>query len=1261
MSDLWPLLERTNHGVMFRDEPTETLVREKYASSDGPLRRVAENLFARQDSSVYAARALPGLWQKLDDGEQLFKLAFDERFPVSITSTVGKRNIRYARLKAAVRHAANQQDYNRLVHLLVELSTLAAVDHRGANYILDYPDLVIAAQDVDATRRLFETRTEWPGARHARLAIANTLSGDADEASRHAVSANEWIDHDRHRDREHHFERTGPERLDIAAIPFYLISQSHVEHAIAFMRGWKDWYAYEVSEYLFGLLQQMQAGVSAPGCDLDGFLDGLTDDIGCMAAALSFLELDNARRSVLLTALSKACKKARKLESIDSFHRERAYDLQQGLRKAAAIAASLGLGAEALAISLRAPHERPGTWPFRDHLFSDSYVFPFVFRVALVSAVKGNEVREKDILPKELVPHCSGMKNTLSGAAFREQLKKRLEKRVRTKQDESGTDEKAISSEQKHEAERFIDDCLEPLLILTKAFAGLLGAPARKADKAFDAFLDAWAQVRKERESYYGIEKFNRFFQTLGCKIAVFALWARSDLKIASVKAFITCLHGQEILSVSTLIEVVAILAKRQSLQGLAGEEAMKARSLIEHENEVAYRTASYADLARAMLPASHDEATAYFKAGLEQMDAIGSDDYEFTNELLLFTASLKGDELDERDFHTLTNICELNISYIDAEKFPWFAFAKGLSRAAGCRALAKLSRWDDRSKISLDYTLLPYLTALIEDGKIEPEDALALNRLANPVELWSCNTETFATVIDNKSYPKSTALVTELIKQFEDDNPGVPMDGTVKTLASIAERVLGQTSDTTAYLTAAHQHFAKIRDERNEHMNYHGRWDALVSGRAVSRDRQENRAKLRKIANATTPTDELSLEKAIDELNMMQHIYDLEGEFFDKLRSKVSFSDRIQYVRTLSGLENLNIYKKLSELKRCKESWEESSAALTDAYKALGVPLLQCHADDLVSYGQLSGYKLKEIADLSGIPIATLALELVKLFAVSDSSVPASVWLALARFICEEADDGEGQSALQRLLNSDAAKLSSNVVDGAWNEGLYPASDAVTVASGLVWRMLGSPHAADRWRAAHSVRCFARFERWEVIDALVARFGTKDAHPFQAPELPFYFMHARLWLLIALARIALDDPKAIARYQETLVRIVLNDTEPHVLMRHFASQAILACVDKGALKLSAKREKLVREIDLSPLPRLRQKVKQGGGFYHGRPKTAPKPKSEFHLDYDFDKHDVHWLSDVFGKPGWEVQDLISEVVRGFEPDHNKHVRIWRA
>jgi len=162
-ADLAPLLEHTRHGLMFRDEPTETLIKDVYAANADTLRSLAENLFKRQDTSVYAASALPGLLQKLDDGRLLFKLAFDERFPSVITGAVGKQNIRYARLKAAVTHAAGKRDFDALVQLLVELSTLAAVNERGTDYVLQNPDLVIASHDIDATRRLFETRTRWPG------------------------------------------------------------------------------------------------------------------------------------------------------------------------------------------------------------------------------------------------------------------------------------------------------------------------------------------------------------------------------------------------------------------------------------------------------------------------------------------------------------------------------------------------------------------------------------------------------------------------------------------------------------------------------------------------------------------------------------------------------------------------------------------------------------------------------------------------------------------------------------------------------------------------------------------------------------------------------------------------------------------------------------------------------------------------------------------------------------------------------------------
>ena len=1248
-SDLTPLLELTNQGLMFRDEPTETLVRNQYASHKVTLRGVAKNLLKRQDISVYAARALPGLLHTLDDGKQLFNLAFDDRIPTSITSTVGKRNIRYARLRAATLHAALSQDYNRLVRLLVELSTIAASDQRGIDYILDFPDLVVAASDVDSLRRLFETRTGWPGMRHARLAIANTLSGEYEEASRHMVTANDWINHyirNRHNNHNSRLHELGPELRDVAAIPFSLISQGRMKDAARFLKSWPDSYVYEVCEYLFDYSHLAETIRLQPPRRLSSFI-GMLEDIGPIAAILSFQELSKLKRKELIKKLAKLCKKSTGPHLLKSYPHDQYYMLQDGLRKAAAMAVALGLDAEALEISFRAPHERPSIWDFRDD-FRHKDVFPFVFRTALVAVAKRTTLHEKDVLPKELAAICSRISRNLTGAEFRNKVKQRLSRYMQKERNEAVEAKRTLtlSYEEKQETERFLDHCLEPLLSLTQALSIALSASSRSVNKTFLELLKVWEDARQNRE-FNRRGKFDQFFCTLGFNVAIFALEVRSELNPVSVESFLATTHGQDVYALH-LIQIVSILAKRQPLQALAGEQAVKACALIKADDDVSDRASHLGSLGRAILPASIDDASVYFRDGLEQMDAIGSGDYQFTEELLLLASKMKGEELDERDFHTLTNICELNLGD-EPEKSPWGIFGSGFSKTAGPKGLAKLSRWDDRDKISLSRTLLPYLTALVRNGKLGAKDALALNHLANPVEYFSASTEGFAQEV-RKQAGSDADVITELIQQFQDNNPFSAMDSTVGTLASLAEEALGPSSDIFRYLSAARESYAKVRDAHNEMWNHDRGPDGRMRKRVDDIDRK-NCAELDRIVAATDPTDEASLIKAINAFNGLQNTYQLKGGFFASLRSKVLFGDRAQYVRDICKMENFYFYWKLDELKECKQSWAGSSAALDQVYREQAIPLIQLDSDNLVDDDRLSGYLINEISDITGVPVAELVIELINIFARLDYSVSGALWLTFASIICSEADEGYCQLALKRLLGSDAAKLADNVFDGAWKDGLYPENNITTIASGFVWRILGAPAAESRWRAAHSIRCFARFGRWEIVDSLVDHINSKTAGAFQALELKFYYLHARLWLLIALARIAFEYPEEIARYKDKLLAIATEKNDPHVLMRHFAARALLSCIDAGKLDLPALATERLRNADLSPHSRLKEKIRIGGDFYQGRPASVPKLKFEFALDYDFHKSDVNNLSRIFGKPCWEAADMMSGIVQQLDPN----------
>lgn len=1242
-SDMAPLLERTNQGLTFKDEPTETLVRERFAASKEPLRSVAKNLLARQDESVYAARALPGLLHELDDGKRLFALAFDDRTPASVTSTVGKRNIRHARLKAATLHAALKTDYDRLVHLLVELSTIAAVDQRGAHYIFEHPDLVVAAHDEDATRRLFETRSGWPGARHARLAISNTLAGDSDEAYRHVFAAHEWIQHAR-RDREDRKRNNGPERPDIAAIPFFLISHGRVQDAAPYLSGWYDWYAFEVCEYIFAYSYFAQSIGAQSKQRFSRFINSVTE-AGQITAALSFCKFSKPKAKELVTKLARRCRSKKSIRLSGSYMRDRTYEIEDGLRKASALALALGQSKEAITISMRARHDRPGVWSFRDS-FHGGDIFPFIFRTALVAAANESDLHEKNVLPKELVPICSRIPKSVSGKDFRGKAKDRLSKVPRKPRDgdETPVHPHAMSYEKKQSAERFLSVRLEPLLNLTRVLSSALAASSRQIDKRFISLVEAWESARNTNDPYR-MGGIDLFFQYLGLSAALSVLWTRDELKEASVQRFLKAVHAHDT-GVANLIRIVAILARREPLRALAGAQAIKAHTLIQSEDDVTYRASLHSDLARAMLPASVDEASHYFREGLEQMDAIGSGDYEFTNELLLFASTIKGDELEARDFHTLSNIAELNMGD-EPEKFLWDAYGRALAKTAGLRGLAKLSRWDDRTRIPLANTLLPYLVGLLEHGKIEPCDALALNRLANPVEYFSSSTGEFADAIRERAGP-DPQIITALIEQYRDNNPGTWMDSTAGKLAALAEETLGSSSELARYLAGAQPHHARIRDTRNEQRNYSSRADARLH-HPIQDSELNKREAIDRIAKNTDPADESSLVQAITEFNQLEDTYDLKDEFFATLRAKLDYAKRGDYLKNICALEHLFYYWKLAELSLAKEAWADTSAGLDPVLKNLAAPLVSLHAHDLISDGRVSGSQIKEISDLTGVPESELVLELIRMYARPGSTIPGAAWLAFASFICPRAGDKQGQAALIRLLGSDSADLANNVPDGAWKAGLYPNPDMNEIAAGLVWRALGAPEAVCRWRAAHSMLDFVAFERWEIVDELVAKLSRTTAGPFQASELTFYHMHAKLWLLIALARLALDYPTQISEYRDELVSVVTDTKSPHVLIRHFAARTLLTCVEEGKLTLPAKTLTMVLNTDESPHRHLNMKTRNGGDFYQGRPSGQPTPPFEFHLDYDFHKHDVDSLSRVFGRPCWEVADMISEIVHGID------------
>jgi hypothetical protein len=84
----------------------------------------------------------------------------------------------------------------------------------------------------------------------------------------------------------------------------------------------------------------------------------------------------------------------------------------------------------------------------------------------------------------------------------------------------------------------------------------------------------------------------------------------------------------------------------------------------------------------------------------------------------------------------------------------------------------------------------LPYLTALVRDGKLDAVDALGLNQLAEPVEYFNANSTHFAQAIRDKGGANKDVVI-ELIRQVENNDRRSPQIAPSNFCALLAEDIL--------------------------------------------------------------------------------------------------------------------------------------------------------------------------------------------------------------------------------------------------------------------------------------------------------------------------------------------------------------------------------------------------------------------------------------------------------------------------------------
>ena len=686
--------------------------------------------------------------------QDLHALAFDTRFPPELDSDVAKRAIRLNRFTTALAASARSRDFDAAVDLLVELSSIVLGDERGEDFLLENPDLVVALADSETLRRLFEARTSWPGTRHARLTVAYVTDGDTAEAYSQGVRTEEWLKWSSEQDADDPIRRAvRPEVDDYVAIPFYLLAKERFVDAAAYLARYHGWYAYQMATRLFELsvVAQSHGKLQILLAMLDKLSSCRAAPPALVAAVFSSIPKLGAEPSKrLLARLAAGLQKKEELGDTYSQYREQVSYIS-ALQRCSMRAARLGLKDEANAIHKVVSPQRYNFYTLRDP-FHTEYIGPWILAVALRAAIENRPVTLLDCLPVELFQLLDGQEIPQTDDDLEKVLLELIKPPPTGSSTRNEQKRRQLSGSELQRAPDAIRQRIRPLKELAQRLTAMLTATSEsEANRATAQFFDSWAAEQTAEETYDAKDR-KRYLNALYTFAAFQVFTGLGLLDGSTAPRFAECLTRCEFPETSRKIELVRQLAQQPDGHEHAGRMAVEAVKGIQLEDEVKTRSGLFARLARALFPADKSEAAALFKRGLSELDALGSGDYEFTNEILSFSASLR-EPLASQAAQRLAKICELN-NY-DSRKFPWPLCGKAFSRAWGLRYLAQIARWDDRDKADLEYTLPPAVSFLIRDGLLPADDAVPLFNLVDVTETWDWGwPDIFTSLVQVKAPP---------------------------------------------------------------------------------------------------------------------------------------------------------------------------------------------------------------------------------------------------------------------------------------------------------------------------------------------------------------------------------------------------------------------------------------------------------------------------------------------------------------------------
>ncbi|OCA71936.1 hypothetical protein BBI01_07200 [Chryseobacterium artocarpi] len=213
---------------------------------------------------------------------------------------------------------------------------------------------------------------------------------------------------------------------------------------------------------------------------------------------------------------------------------------------------------------------------------------------------------------------------------------------------------------------------------------------------------------------------------------------------------------------------------------------------------------------------------------------------------------------------------------------------------------------------------------------------------------------------------------------------------------------------------------------------------------------------------------------------------------------------------------------------------------------------------------------------------------------------------------------------------------------EGEWSDSLMTSKSISNQIAGFIWASLGSPRSKERWSSVHSVRTLCNFNCIEIIDELIKWLKEEKIGAFGHVKFPFYQLHAKMYLLIAFARVSKECSELLIPYKHLFIHYATE--EQHILIRKFATEIILNISGDKKYVFEPKILDKLQAFGKSSLPLINLEYgEMVDSYWHINEEI--NIEHDFHFGLDMGDYWFKCLGDAFGIPTKQVEDLAAEII----------------